>query len=308
MARGSWPAAHGRGKNPAVASRRSVLTVLSSLAVLPGLGLGCGAPPLPPGFTVDDAAAFQREHEAAIGGELGPLAAVASHYVHPGQTLVLRVAEGAVVVGEGPGPAVRLEALDHGARCLEGCGPAPHPIEEQELVTLDRFSLLVSPQSGATRVLVHDPEAPARRGFTGLPWFPVDARAIVPARWEPDPARPTVELATSRSLVKTFVRAGVLQAELMGQPFALVGFQPSEAPSDAPLLVPFTDATTGIDTYPVGRYLEVELPESGSPVVDLNRATNPWCAYSEHYNCPVPPTENRLPLPVLAGEQTWGAH
>lgn len=270
---------------------------------------GCGStPPLPPGFTVEDAAAFQREHEAAIGGELGPLAAVASHYVDPGQTLVLRVAAGAVVEGEGPGPAVRLEALEHAARCVEGCGAAPLAIAGQEVVMLDRFSLLVSPQSGSTRVLVHDPQAPARAGFAGLPWFPVDARSIVPARWVPDPERPTVELATSRGLAKPFVRAGVLEAELSGQPIALVGYQPSGAPGDAPLLVPLTDLTTGDRSYPVGRYLEVELPEEGPPVLDLNRATNPWCAYSEHYNCPIPPQDNRLAVAVEAGEQTWAGH
>lgn len=270
---------------------------------------GCGgAPSLPPGFTVEDAAAFQREHEAAIGGELGPLAAVASHYVDPGQTLVLRVVGGALVEGEGPGPAVRLEALAQAARCVEGCGAAPLAIAGQEVVRLDRFSLLVSPQSGSTRVLVHDPQAPARRAFVGLPWFPVDARFIAPARWVPDPERPTVELATSRGLAKPFVRAGVLEAQLAGQPVALVGYQPSGAADDAPLLVPLTDLTTGDRSYPVGRYLEVELPDEGPPVLDLNRATNPWCAYSEHYNCPIPPQDNRLAVAVEAGEQTWAGH
>jgi hypothetical protein len=277
------------------------------------LTAACGAPPLPPGFTPADAAAFQREHEAAISDVLGPLAAVASHYVGHGQTLVLHIANGAVAVGEGPGPLVRIEGLDHGARCLEGCGPAPKPIEGQEVVTLDRFSLLVSPQSGSTRVLVHDPDAPARKGFEGLPWFPVDARFIVSAHWKPDSERPTVELATSRGLAKSFVRAGVLEAELLGEPVALVGYQPAAAGGGGapppPLLIPFTDATTGDRSYPVGRYLEVALPEQGPPVLDLNRATNPWCAYSEHYNCPIPPVENRLALAVEAGEATWtGPH
>jgi len=286
------------------------MLVRSSMTSVLLLTAGCGTPPLPPGFTVADATAFQREHEEAIADPLGPLAAVASHYVGHGQTLVLRVADGEVTTVDGSGPAVRIEALEHGARCIEGCGPTPKSIEGQEVVTLDRFSLLISPQSGSTRVLVHDPQAPARAGFTGLPWFPVDARFIVSARWQPDPERPTVELATSRGLAKTFVRAGVLEAELLGEPVALVGYQPAAAGGGVtpPLLVPFTDATTGARSYPVGRYLEVALPESGSPVLDLNRATNPWCAYSEHYNCPIPPVENRLAQAVEAGEQTWAGH
>jgi uncharacterized protein (DUF1684 family) len=270
-----------------------------------------GVPALPPGFSVDDAAAFQRHHEEDVSGELGPLAAVASHYVGAGQTLVLRVVDDQVAVApDGTGPAVRIEATDDGIRCLEGCGPAPLPIHGQQVVPLDRFALLVSPQSGSTRVLVHDPRAPGRAGFTGLPWFAVDPRFIVPARWQPDPDRPTVELSTSRGLTKPFVRAGTLFAEILGQPITLIGYQPAGGAGDAkaPLLVPLTDATTGDRSYPVGRYLEVVLPESGPPVLDLNRATNPWCAYSEHYNCPIPPAENRLTLAVEAGEQTWGAH
>lgn len=298
--------------------RRSPLAVSSvwlGLGLALALGGACGAPPLPPGFTVDDAAKFQREHERAIADPLGPLGAVASHYVGPGQTLVLRVALEHVVTGDGPGPAVRLEVPataghEPVARCLEGCGPTPTPIEGQAVVELERFLLAISPQSGSTRVLVHDPEHPPLRDFTGLPWFPVDARFIVRARLRPDPERPTVELATSRGLAKTFVRAGVLEAELLGQPIALVAYQPAAATAGgaaAPLLVPFTDATTGDRSYPVGRYLEVALPELDPPVLDFNRATNPWCAYSEHYNCPIPPAENRLPVAVEAGEQI-GAH
>lgn len=277
-----------------------------------GLALGCGSSPtLPPGFTEVEAAAFQRTHEASITDELGPLAAVASHYVEPGQTLVLGVVDGAVVTEPPPaGPRLRLTVADDGARCLEGCGPAPRVIEDAEPVRLDRFTVLLSPQSGSLRALVHDPQSPARAAHQGLRWYPVDARFIVPARFEPDPERPTVELATSRGLAKAFVRAGVLRGELLGTPIALHGYLPVGADDEAAMLVPFSDETSGVTTYPVGRYVQVSRPEPGSDVtaLDLNRATNPWCAYSEHYNCPVPPADDHLRLAVEAGEQTYGEH
>ena len=60
--------------------------------------------------------------------------------------------------------------------------------------------------------------------------------------------------------------------------------------------------TTDDATYAVGRYLEAELGE-GPIALDFNRATNPWCAYSEHYNCPVPPRDNAVPVAVRAGEK-----
>lgn len=290
------------------------LVSMVSMASMASMVSGCGdGLQLPPGWTVDEATAFQRQHEAEIATPTGPLSSVASHYVGPGQTLVLGVVEGAVVSvpaedqgqGQGQGPRVRIEVTDAGARCLEGCGPRAVALTERREISLDRFTLGLSPQSGTLRVLVHDPHAPALAGFTGLSWFPVDPRFIVPARWEPDPQRPAVELSTSRGLDKTFVQAGVLRARVGGEDIALVGYA-SGAP-DA-LLVPLTDATTGTQTYPVGRYLEVSVPPQGPAVLDFNRLTNPWCAYSEHYNCPVPPSANRLTLAVEAGEQIDATH
>ncbi|MCA9648874.1 MAG: DUF1684 domain-containing protein [Myxococcales bacterium] len=270
---------------------------------------GCASPPvLPPGWTLKEAEAFQQEHEGSVSGPQGPLAAVASHYVEPGQVLELGVVDGQPSLSPPAGaPRVRLSVTDEGARCLEGCGPTEVALTEPRTIALGRLTLQTSPQSGTLRVLVLDPEAPGRQAFDGLRWFPADARFIVPARWEPDPELPSIELSTSRGLSKTFVRAGVLRAELLGQPIALAGYR-SGAVEGGPLLVPLTDETTGTSTYPVGRYLEVALPAEGAPVLDLNRLTNPWCAYSEHFNCPVPPAENRLPVAVEAGEEIYDQH
>ena len=64
----------------------------------------------------------------------------------------------------------------------------------------------------------------------------------------------------------------------------------------------FTDATTGKESYKVGRYLDAEPLPDGRYVLDFNRAYSPACAYSDHYNCPIPPRENRLDVAVRAGE------
>lgn len=276
-------------------------------AVLVALA-SCREPELPPGWTSAESAAFQRMHAQAVAAELGPLSAVASYYVAPGRSLRLGLDEdGHLTEAPAPGPArVRIEVTDTGASCVQGCGPAAVGLDEPQTLAVDRFTLMTSPQSGTLRVLVLDPLAAARAEFSGLAWFPVDERFIVPARWEPDPQRPSVELSTSRGLTKGFARAGTLRAVVRGQPVALVGYQ--QGPADTPLLIPLTDETTGDSTYPVGRYLEVSVPDDGVPVLDLNRLTNPWCAYSEHFNCPVPPADNRLPVAVEAGERVYGEH
>jgi uncharacterized protein (DUF1684 family) len=80
------------------------------------------------------------------------------------------------------------------------------------------------------------------------------------------------------------------------------------------LFVPFTDATTGDETYGSGRYLEFlkqdiqNNPEGPGSILllDFNKAYNPYCAYAAGYKCPIPPKENRLPVAVRAGEKNFG--
>jgi uncharacterized protein (DUF1684 family) len=40
-------------------------------------------------------------------------------------------------------------------------------------------------------------------------------------------------------------------------------------------------------------------------VVDFNYAYNPYCAYGDGWACPLVPEENRLSLPVRAGEKSY---
>lgn len=284
---------------------RSALGGALALMLLAG-SLACNRPPtLPAGFTAAESAAFQRAHDELVGAPAGPLAAVGSHYVAEGHTLALGIVEGALVVDPpGDGERVRVSMSDGVARCLEGCGDTPVAIDESTEVSLDRFTLTLSPQSDTVRVVVLDPKAPARVAYSGLSWFPIDPALIVAARFEPDPARPQVELSTSRGLQKKLVRAGTLRAQLGEQAIELSAFSMGEGP----LLVPLTDATSGEQTYPVGRYLEVEAPADGVAVLDFNRLTNPWCAYSDHYNCPIPPRDNTVAVALVAGERYQATH
>jgi uncharacterized protein (DUF1684 family) len=75
------------------------------------------------------------------------------------------------------------------------------------------------------------------------------------------------------------------------------------------LFIPFTDATSGTETYEGGRYFDLTIRDINDNmlVVDFNKAYNPYCAYvSSVYNCPIPPGENRLPVAIKAGEKAYG--
>jgi uncharacterized protein (DUF1684 family) len=74
------------------------------------------------------------------------------------------------------------------------------------------------------------------------------------------------------------------------------------------LFIPFTDATSGEETYESGRYIDLEISDikTDKVLIDFNRAYNPYCAYvSGKYNCPTPPAENRLAVAIHAGEKSF---
>ena len=113
-------------------------------------------------------------------------------------------------------------------------------------------------------------------------------------------------MTTSLGLRKFYVRHALLHfCAPDGSEQTLTLFRPSSGAEYG--FVPFTDATSGVETYGAGRYMDVEIPASGveSMILDFNRAYNPYCAYTHYYNCPIPPSENALSIEVKAGEKAY---
>jgi uncharacterized protein (DUF1684 family) len=142
-----------------------------------------------------------------------------------------------------------------------------------------------------------DQPVPAGRQQVFLPlrYFPADPAYAVTASFSPATARTAVQMPTSTGKLRDMEQVGALEFTLKGRALSL-------APSDR-LFVPFTDLTSGTETYPAGRYLELERTVTGVYVVDFNRAFHPYCYYNDTYDCPYPPPTNRLPIPVRAGEK-----
>jgi hypothetical protein len=66
------------------------------------------------------------------------------------------------------------------------------------------------------------------------------------------------------------------------------------------------DGTSGVSSYPAGRFLDVPLPDStGRTVIDFNLARNPDCAFTIASPCPLPPRENWSTQRIEAGEQVY---
>jgi uncharacterized protein len=142
-----------------------------------------------------------------------------------------------------------------------------------------------------------------RQVLLPLPYFPADPAYRVPASLAPDAQTGRVmPMLTSTGQQRPTQVMGVLQFVLNGQPLKLEAFA-EEGSNGQRLFVPFTDTTTGHETYGAGRYLDLDRTTTGIYVIDFNTAYNPYCAYNPTYDCPVPPKENRLPIPVRAGEK-----
>ena len=145
--------------------------------------------------------------------------------------------------------------------------------------------------------------------FHGLEYFPFNPEYVFKVKLNLYDNPREVDMVTSKGKVKHYVEYGYFEFYLGGKQKLNV-FRPKpviEGHLDY-LFIPFKDATTGVETYPAGRYMELELDESIEfYTLDLNTAYNPWCAYNtENYNCPYPPKENTLNVSIRAGERKFG--
>lgn len=153
----------------------------------------------------------------------------------------------------------------------------------------------------------HDPDSPLsadqRRGFKGLAYYPENPALVVKGTLDPNVEAGEVRMETTGGSEQVYTRAGILRFAVDGQQAHVTLFATEDSHE---LFVPFRDATSGKGSYPAGRYLEVEPPDAnGQVAVDFNFAYNPFCAYNPEYNCPLPPVENWLKVPIQAGEKTF---
>jgi hypothetical protein len=143
-----------------------------------------------------------------------------------------------------------------------------------------------------------------RQAVLPLAYFPGSYAYHVPAVLRVEPTTVTLEMLTSTGQRRMMQRVGRLEFSVKGSSLTLGAFVEVGAQNFNRLFVPFTDLTSGTETYPAGRYLDLDLTKSGIYVLDFNRAYNPYCYYNKTYDCPIPPRENRLQVPIRAGEKT----
>jgi uncharacterized protein len=185
------------------------------------------------------------------------------------------------------------------ATAAGGCTPAPEPYDSK--ISLQRTQKDDFLRQSPDIILPAD-----REKFLPLSYFPIDEAYAVPAQLKPSPDRLRVQVPTSTGKIRDMERVGFLEFSLKGQPMRLSALVDAGTKIER-LSVLFADLTNGTETYQAGRYMELDPMASGLYTVDFNQAYQPYCYYNPEYDCPYPPPENRLKLPIRAGEKLQAA-
>ncbi len=204
------------------------------------------------------------------------------------------------------GDRFRIECVDAKARFKIKNEAMREAIVEPSYIQAGRFTLRLSHQRFPALV-VFDPQSPWLKQYKGLTYFPIELsyRYELPLRLYPNPEK-TIIMST---------RGNRRSAERVGWVDFLVGATPCRLeatrllePGEEDVSIFFRDATSGKESYPMGRYVDLKKLENGNYLLDFNLAYNPACAFSEFYNCPIPPKSNELKVEIRAGEKNSHYH
>ncbi len=139
-----------------------------------------------------------------------------------------------------------------------------------------------------------------KQAFHGLSYYPENPTLRLELKLERFAQAEPVVLATSTGDERDYFQVGEIRFTVAGQEAVLQVYE-----TEAGYFLPFVDATSPAETYGAGRYLEPQALGGDWLMVDFNLAYHPYCAYNEHWSCPLPPSANRLKVRIEAGEKNF---
>ena len=153
------------------------------------------------------------------------------------------------------------------------------------------------------------------KSFKGLDFFPVDSSYIITASIKKTPDTHFLGMATNTEEKSYYRKFGILTFTLKDKEMQLTLYESLEE-SENPvfedyLFLPFTDETSGSDSYGGGRYMDVfksKINTNGTLELNFNNTYNPYCAYNDDYSCPLTPRDNHLSMEILAGVKDFKKH
>jgi uncharacterized protein (DUF1684 family) len=177
--------------------------------------------------------------------------------------------------------------------------------DSADVLVLGRLRLQVIERGDRFGLRMRDPEAPQRRAFTGLEWYPVQESYRVTARFVPAASPRSIPIPNVLGQVNHMPSPGRVVFTLRGRQLSLDPVLEEGSPQ---LFFIFRDTTAGKGTYPAGRFVYADPPKEGKVVLDFNKAYSPPCAFTNFATCPLPPKQNRLNVAISAGEKDPKLH
>ena len=170
-----------------------------------------------------------------------------------------------------------------------------------DIFEIGRLKLYVIERGSKLGVRIKDAESEYRRNFRGLRWFPVREDWRVQARFVPYSTSRRILFDAQAGGKQEMFSPGYVEWERDGRKLRLTPVTEGDQ-----LFFIFRDRTAGKTTYPAARFVYADQPKNGKVELDFNKAYNPPCVFTPYATCPLPPPENRLAIPVEAGEMMYG--
>lgn len=141
--------------------------------------------------------------------------------------------------------------------------------------------------------------------FKGLNYFEPDLDYKVMAKVEKIETTAYMNIPTSDGKVERYLKFAYAVFDLKDQRLKMLILKKMGMGSTSVIFTAFADDTSTEETYGGGRYLDLELKNARQIELDFNKAYNPYCEYNPKFSCPLPPSENILPIAIMAGEKNY---
>jgi uncharacterized protein len=264
--------------------------------------------------------AFHAEREKLLLADDGWFTVAGLHFLNPGENkfgsdplndIVLEYGDvpkqaGVITM---KGNAVTIKAADgqtliyNGKPVKEGVLHLAENGKPADLISYKTTTFFLHYSGPRLAIRVRDQNAPLRRNFSGLKWYPANPAMKVVGQFTPLAKPKTVQAPNILGDLEPFEVPGTVAVTIGGKTANLEAWQ-----SGKQLWFVFRDLTSADTTYPSARFLYTDAPgPDGKVVMDFNRARNPPCAYNQWTTCPLPPSSNKLPIRIEAGEKRYHA-
>lgn len=246
----------------------------------------------------------QRRNLAAVAAN-GPLALTNTQWVDSEQTIWGVLGTWAPREDGGSGLVLRATAADNiqvDGKVVDGTVSVrgKDDPEPSEIVFSDTVTGHVIATEGSYALRVWDSQSEGISNFGTIDAFDHSEEWVITGLWKEIPGGVSVgfEHLKEEGVARDEVVPGEITFDHVGVTYSIAAFKAGRA-----LQLVFSDATSGVSSYSVGRFLFLAPNPDGTITLDFNYAILPPCAFSYAFNCPLPPAQNRFPFPITAGEK-----